>query len=126
MYKNPRPLLDYRCAKKNKIWRRALNPNRQDLGWISVCLRTFLLWPLLGLSLGASVSAPKVEHEGLCPNKLNTNLWVDAQSTCERECNVDEVRSRILFTKCYLFKHIFFKITRVGLIKVFSKSCNGK
>ncbi|KAK1886438.1 WAP Kazal immunoglobulin Kunitz and NTR domain containing protein [Dissostichus eleginoides] len=32
----------------------------------------------------------KVEHEGFCPNKLNSNLWVDAQSTCERECYVDE------------------------------------
>uniref|UniRef100_A0AAV2LQL8 Uncharacterized protein n=1 Tax=Knipowitschia caucasica TaxID=637954 RepID=A0AAV2LQL8_KNICA len=31
-----------------------------------------------------------IAHEGLCPNKLNSNLWVDAQSTCERECNVDE------------------------------------
>ncbi|XP_060941296.1 WAP, Kazal, immunoglobulin, Kunitz and NTR domain-containing protein-like [Limanda limanda] len=38
----------------------------------------------------ACVAEAKVKHEGLCPNKLNTNLWVDAQSTCERECNVDE------------------------------------
>ncbi|XP_028829475.1 WAP, Kazal, immunoglobulin, Kunitz and NTR domain-containing protein [Denticeps clupeoides] len=25
-------------------------------------------------------------HPGVCPNELNSNLWVDAQSTCEREC----------------------------------------
>ena len=39
----------------------------------------------------ASVAGPTTEHQGVCPNKLNGNLWVDAQSTCERECNVDEV-----------------------------------
>ena len=39
----------------------------------------------------ASVAGPKAEHQGVCPNKINGNLWVDAQSTCERECNVDEV-----------------------------------
>ncbi|XP_059902565.1 WAP, Kazal, immunoglobulin, Kunitz and NTR domain-containing protein isoform X2 [Gadus macrocephalus] len=38
----------------------------------------------------ASVAGPKAEHQGVCPNKINGNLWVDAQSTCERECNVDE------------------------------------
>uniref|UniRef100_A0A3B4F6Q6 WAP, follistatin/kazal, immunoglobulin, kunitz and netrin domain containing 1 n=1 Tax=Pundamilia nyererei TaxID=303518 RepID=A0A3B4F6Q6_9CICH len=36
------------------------------------------------------VAGTKVEHEGFCPNKLNANLWVDAQSTCERECDIDE------------------------------------
>ncbi|KAM7393785.1 hypothetical protein PAMP_020633 [Pampus punctatissimus] len=40
----------------------------------------------------------EVEHEGLCPNKLNSNLWVDAQSTCERDCKVDEDCAN--FEKC--------------------------
>ncbi|KAM4632150.1 WAP, Kazal, immunoglobulin, Kunitz and NTR domain-containing protein 1 [Discoglossus pictus] len=29
-------------------------------------------------------------HFGICPNQLNANLWVDAQSTCERECQADQ------------------------------------
>ncbi|KAJ3614260.1 hypothetical protein NHX12_017834 [Muraenolepis orangiensis] len=47
---------------------------------------------------GASVAGPKVDHQGVCPNKLNENLWVDAQSTCERECNMDEDCAE--FEKC--------------------------
>lgn len=31
------------------------------------------------------------DHPGVCPNHLNLNLWVDAQSTCERECQTDQV-----------------------------------
>lgn len=54
-------------------------------------LLMLLLCALPDLPLCASVAGSKVEHEGLCPNKLNSNLWVDAQSTCERECSVDEV-----------------------------------
>lgn len=30
-------------------------------------------------------------HAGLCPNDLNPNLWVDAMSTCIRECESDQV-----------------------------------
>ncbi|XP_063064168.1 WAP, Kazal, immunoglobulin, Kunitz and NTR domain-containing protein [Engraulis encrasicolus] len=41
-------------------------------------------------SLCARLPAAKSEHQGVCPNKLNSNLWVDAQSTCERECELDE------------------------------------
>ncbi|XP_055008773.1 WAP, Kazal, immunoglobulin, Kunitz and NTR domain-containing protein 2 [Boleophthalmus pectinirostris] len=29
-------------------------------------------------------------HAGLCPNELNPNLWVDAMSTCMRECESDQ------------------------------------
>lgn len=46
------------------------------------------------VSVRASAAASKIEHEGFCPNKLNSNLWVDAQSTCEKECSVDEVLFR--------------------------------
>ncbi|KAL2086857.1 hypothetical protein ACEWY4_017916 [Coilia grayii] len=41
-------------------------------------------------SLCARLPAAKSEHPGVCPNKLNANLWVDAQSTCERECEIDQ------------------------------------
>ncbi|KAM8962029.1 WAP, Kazal, immunoglobulin, Kunitz and NTR domain-containing protein 1 [Pelodytes ibericus] len=38
---------------------------------------------------GASVSLTR-GHFGICPNQLNINLWVDAQSTCDRECESDK------------------------------------
>ncbi|KAJ1129897.1 hypothetical protein NDU88_008258, partial [Pleurodeles waltl] len=31
----------------------------------------------------------KYSHAGICPNDMNPNLWVDAQSTCQRECETD-------------------------------------
>lgn len=30
-------------------------------------------------------------HAGMCPNEMNPNLWVDAMSTCVRECELDRV-----------------------------------
>lgn len=53
-----------------------------------------LLLPLLllvGLTLGASLPQGPGSHPGVCPNQLSPNLWVDAQSTCERECVGDQV-----------------------------------
>ncbi|XP_030195282.1 WAP, Kazal, immunoglobulin, Kunitz and NTR domain-containing protein 2-like isoform X1 [Gadus morhua] len=29
-------------------------------------------------------------HAGICPNEMNPNLWVDAMSTCTRECEHDQ------------------------------------
>ncbi|XP_031699990.1 WAP, Kazal, immunoglobulin, Kunitz and NTR domain-containing protein 2-like [Anarrhichthys ocellatus] len=29
-------------------------------------------------------------HPGICPNDMNPNLWVDAMSTCTRECESDQ------------------------------------
>ncbi|XP_077481992.1 WAP, Kazal, immunoglobulin, Kunitz and NTR domain-containing protein 2 [Stigmatopora argus] len=29
-------------------------------------------------------------HAGMCPNDMNPNLWVDAMSTCTRECGSDQ------------------------------------
>lgn len=53
--------------------------------------RTFVIvWCLLRLAGGASLPRGKLSYPGACPNQLNPNLWVDAQSTCERECNADE------------------------------------
>ena len=53
-----------------------------------------LLLPLLlmvGLTSGASVLQGPGSHPGVCPNQLSPNLWVDAQSTCERQCVGDQV-----------------------------------
>ncbi|XP_007955674.1 WAP, Kazal, immunoglobulin, Kunitz and NTR domain-containing protein 1 [Orycteropus afer afer] len=45
-----------------------------------------------GLVAGVSLSPPTEagSHSGVCPNQLNSRLWVDAQSTCERECLGDQ------------------------------------
>ncbi|KAG7459370.1 hypothetical protein MATL_G00209960 [Megalops atlanticus] len=39
-----------------------------------------------------AMSLPKVvySHAGMCPNEMNPNLWVDAMSTCTRECESDQ------------------------------------
>ncbi|KAI4898902.1 hypothetical protein NFI96_022682 [Prochilodus magdalenae] len=44
------------------------------------------LWLLVSGAARAALAA----HDGVCPNELNANLWVDAQSTCERECETDQ------------------------------------
>ncbi|KAF3843985.1 hypothetical protein F7725_016033 [Dissostichus mawsoni] len=89
MFKIPLQLLEHRCIQDQRL--NINGPNTNKIGWIRACLLILLICKLPELSLCASVAGSKVEHEGFCPNKLNSNLWVDAQSTCERECNVDEV-----------------------------------
>lgn len=46
---------------------------------------------LLRLTSGAGLLPGPESHPGVCPNQLSPNLWVDAQSTCERECSGDQV-----------------------------------
>uniref|UniRef100_A0A667ZC34 WAP, follistatin/kazal, immunoglobulin, kunitz and netrin domain containing 2b n=1 Tax=Myripristis murdjan TaxID=586833 RepID=A0A667ZC34_9TELE len=38
------------------------------------------------------LAIPRVaySHAGICPNDMNPNLWVDAMSTCTRECQSDQ------------------------------------
>ncbi|KAM5152324.1 WAP, Kazal, immunoglobulin, Kunitz and NTR domain-containing protein 1 [Mantella aurantiaca] len=61
------------------------------------------MWPVVWfvqlclISLGADLSLAR-GHFGICPNQLNANLWVDAQSTCERECQADQECE--VFEKC--------------------------
>ncbi|KAM3921991.1 WAP, Kazal, immunoglobulin, Kunitz and NTR domain-containing protein 2 [Leptodactylus fuscus] len=42
------------------------------------------------LQQGQAVPHMRYSHAGLCPNDMNPNLWVDAQSTCQRECETDQ------------------------------------
>ncbi|XP_025272946.1 WAP, Kazal, immunoglobulin, Kunitz and NTR domain-containing protein 1 [Canis lupus baileyi] len=49
-----------------------------------------LLLLVLGPTSGASLPPGPRSHPGVCPNQLSPNLWVDAQSTCERECVGDQ------------------------------------
>lgn len=51
-----------------------------------------LLLLLLGVSpRGLALPPIRYSHAGICPNDMNPNLWVDAQSTCKRECETDQV-----------------------------------
>ncbi|XP_075701663.1 WAP, Kazal, immunoglobulin, Kunitz and NTR domain-containing protein 2 [Rhinoderma darwinii] len=52
--------------------------------------RTRIVILLLLLLQGQAVPHMRYSHAGLCPNDLNPNLWVDAQSTCQRECEADQ------------------------------------
>lgn len=60
------------------------------------CHRLWPHWGLLLLLLGMpprGLAPPPIRysHAGICPNDMNPNLWVDAQSTCKRECETDQV-----------------------------------
>ena len=51
-----------------------------------------LLLLLLGVPpRGLALPPLRYSHAGICPNDMNPNLWVDAQSTCKRECETDQV-----------------------------------
>lgn len=55
---------------------------------------------------GMTISKVVYSHAGMCPNEMNPNLWVDAMSTCMRECESDQVsacRSRALRSLHFLF-----------------------
>lgn len=93
-----KPPFNFQRIDVRRIKVGTMHPTR----WILAYLLMLLIYGLPELLLCASVAESKVKHEGFCPNKLNSNLWVDAQSTCERECNVDEVELLVLSS---LFLH---------------------
>lgn len=80
---------------KETSWNNVSSSHSHAQRWTRVYILVLFVCDVLDLSLCASVAGAKVEHDGLCPNKLNSNLWVDAQSTCERDCSIDEVSSFI-------------------------------
>lgn len=50
---------------------------------------------------GQAVPHMRYSHAGLCPNDMNPNLWVDAQSTCQRECEADQVSTiSLIYVLC--------------------------
>ncbi|XP_076027935.1 WAP, Kazal, immunoglobulin, Kunitz and NTR domain-containing protein 2-like [Genypterus blacodes] len=48
--------------------------------WFAACV---------SVCVGASPQMSS-SHAGICPNDMNPNLWVDAMSTCTRECESDQ------------------------------------
>ncbi|XP_077314900.1 WAP, Kazal, immunoglobulin, Kunitz and NTR domain-containing protein 2 [Lithobates pipiens] len=59
--------------------------------WIGMLpAETFILILLNLLGEGDALPHVRYSHAGLCPNEMNPNLWVDAQSTCHRECDADQ------------------------------------
>jgi hypothetical protein len=60
--------------------------------WSCRGLLLLLLLLLLGMPpRGLALPPIRYSHAGICPNDMNPNLWVDAQSTCKRECETDQV-----------------------------------
>lgn len=59
------------------------------IGMLTAETFTLILFGLLGE--GDALPHVRYSHAGLCPNEMNPNLWVDAQSTCHRECDADQV-----------------------------------
>lgn len=47
---------------------------------------------------GTALPPIRYSHAGICPNDMNPNLWVDAQSTCRRECDTDLVSDALFFS----------------------------
>ncbi|KAM8876571.1 WAP, Kazal, immunoglobulin, Kunitz and NTR domain-containing protein 2-like [Synchiropus picturatus] len=54
--------------------------------WICF-LASALMWMHLQVAVLPHVT---YSHAGICPNDMNPNLWVDAMSTCTRECQSDQ------------------------------------
>ncbi|KAM6897198.1 WAP, Kazal, immunoglobulin, Kunitz and NTR domain-containing protein 2-like [Xenentodon cancila] len=51
----------------------------------------FLACASVWMELSVRVSPGVIySHAGMCPNDMNPNLWVDAMSTCTRECESDK------------------------------------
>lgn len=60
--------------------------------WMWILLGKSSVLLLLEVSLkGGALPPIRYSHAGICPNDMNPNLWVDAQSTCKRECEADLV-----------------------------------
>ncbi|XP_055510274.1 WAP, Kazal, immunoglobulin, Kunitz and NTR domain-containing protein 2-like [Leucoraja erinacea] len=55
-----------------------------------VPLAALLLLLLPPAALGVPATRIKYSHAGICPNEMTPSLWVDAQSTCSRECETDQ------------------------------------
>lgn len=69
---------------------RALGCRRFLSRWGRVAALLLLLLPRVPLR-GLALPPIRYSHAGICPNDMNPNLWVDAQSTCKRECETDQV-----------------------------------
>ncbi|KAL1005854.1 hypothetical protein UPYG_G00064800 [Umbra pygmaea] len=82
-------VVDGMDAKQSKLLTSLKQLLLRRVGVSCVMILVFLC-TLPRQALSASLASSNLEHPGVCPNKLNSNLWVDAQSTCERECEIDE------------------------------------
>lgn len=78
-------------------------PRRLDMWWMLFPRWIWFLFAQLcvlrldsrarALPMPMSMSKVVYTHAGMCPNEMNPNLWVDAMSTCMRECESDQVSS---------------------------------
>nr|XP_032655281.1 WAP, Kazal, immunoglobulin, Kunitz and NTR domain-containing protein 1 isoform X2 [Chelonoidis abingdonii] len=78
------------CFGRRGLKRKKGELQLREAGQPDPMLATLLLSLLPVLAESASLQPIRMSHLGVCPNQLNPNLWVDAQSTCERECHTDQ------------------------------------
>lgn len=62
-----------------------------------------------------TVSKVVYSHAGMCPNEMNPNLWVDAMSTCMRECQSDQVRM-VSVARAQRSVYVVFKLQSAVLL----------
>nr|XP_015796702.2 WAP, Kazal, immunoglobulin, Kunitz and NTR domain-containing protein 2-like [Nothobranchius furzeri] len=58
-----------------------------EMRWMFPTWICFLACASAWMELSLAVT---YSHAGICPNDMNPNLWVDAMSTCTRECESDQ------------------------------------
>ncbi|XP_076856202.1 WAP, Kazal, immunoglobulin, Kunitz and NTR domain-containing protein 2 [Brachyhypopomus gauderio] len=58
--------------------------------WIWLLARHFVIFHVENSVEGMRLPNVAYSHAGVCPNDMNPNLWVDAMSTCMRECESDQ------------------------------------
>ncbi|KAJ8246361.1 hypothetical protein GJAV_G00266880 [Gymnothorax javanicus] len=58
--------------------------------WIWFYAGQYILLVMDGSVKGMTLPKVVYSHAGICPNEMNPNLWVDAMSTCMRECESDQ------------------------------------
>lgn len=59
--------------------------------WICFLAGHYVIFHMNDRVMAMTLPRVTYSHAGICPNDMNPNLWVDAMSTCTRECESDQV-----------------------------------
>ncbi|XP_012669965.2 WAP, Kazal, immunoglobulin, Kunitz and NTR domain-containing protein 2 [Clupea harengus] len=58
--------------------------------WICFLAGHYVIFHMNDRVMAMTLPRVTYSHAGICPNDMNPNLWVDAMSTCTRECESDQ------------------------------------